>query len=113
MEEKQTTSWVSDDGREFTSKEDCENWEKVFDKVRRVQIAATCDTSDMDAQDRCPAEIEALLYEDNDLMDACLEIDWETEQYKGKYEKYAINDANLSPEKIRRLKTFTDWLFDR
>ena len=114
MQEKNTTTYVSDDGLEFQTKEECLWWEKVAGKVRKLQCAAEIfDLDELDEDDKLPEEIIELLLEDwgGGILDSCLKIQWDYEKYKGEYLKNTIQDASLAPEKVQRLKKFTDWLF--
>ena len=47
MKEKHSTTFISEDGLEFKTKDECLFWEKVADKVTRVGNVVNC--ADLDA----------------------------------------------------------------
>ena len=115
MKEKITTTYVSDDGVEFQSEEECLWWEKVASKVRKLQLATEVpDLDDCEEEERLPIQILELLLEDwtnSGLLDSCLDIKWQVERENGDYERTEILYSEVSPKKVKRLKKFTDWLF--
>ena len=115
MKEKTTTIYVSDDGLEFQTQEECLWWEGVAEKVRKLQHATEIhDLDDCIDEERLPNQILELLLEDwmnSGILDSCLDIKWEVQRHKGEYERTEILEAKVSPKKVQRLKKFTDWLF--
>lgn len=117
MKEKHSTTFISEDGLEFKTKDECLLWERVADKVTRVENAVNCVDLDACEEDgiEIPPEsiIKLLLYDwcGSGLLDSCLDVEWNYTKSDGKHYRSEAVCASVSPDKVRRLKEFTDWLF--